>query len=308
MSSISVVIPCCNEEQNINPLFDRLRRVLSDQNDYEIIFIDDGSSDRTLEYVKALAAKSREVRYISFTRNFGLEAAFRAGFKYATKRWIVQIDGDLQCPPEEIHKLINKIEEGYDIVYGLRQQRQDSMLKILGSKLQHFVAIDILGIKMPRGASTFRIIDNRVAKKIISQKTANPYFLAQSSAMGARYAFVEVAHSARVAGTSKIGLIPSIRSTIDLFVGHSNTPLIFFFMAALCALLSALMIGLKTAATVVTVLVLLGLWVQGRYLARLVDETVANPLYLVREANLIIDPKDDFYQFEQCPDRGSRKA
>ena len=308
MGDISIVIPCCNEEQNIEPLFARLSRTLLDHDDYEIIFIDDGSNDRTLEYVKTLASENQRVKYISFTRNFGLEAAFRAGFKYATKRWIVQIDGDLQCPPEEIYKLIDKIEEGYDIVYGLRKDRQDNMLKILGSKMQHFIAINILGIKVPRGASTFRIIDNRVAKKIIDQKTAYPYFLAQSCAMGAKYAFVEVAHSARAAGASKFGLIPSIRSTIDLFVGHSDVPLRLFFVAALCALMSVMLVELKTAAMIVTVLVFLGMWMQGRYLARLVDETVTKPLYLVREANVAIEPEDDLYQFGQCPGQAGQKS
>ena len=299
MSSISVVIPCCNEEQNIGPLFKRLCHALSDHKDYEIIFVDDGSNDRTLENIKTLSSERQEVKYISFTRNFGLEAAFRAGFKYARKRWIVQIDGDLQCPPEEIHKLIEKIEEGYDIVFGLRKERQDSLLKIWGSKAQHFIAINILGIKMPRGASTFRAIDNRVAKKVIDQKTANPYFLAQCVAMGANYAFVEVAHSARVAGTSKIGFIPSIRSTIDLFVGYSNLPLYVLLVTTVCVLLSAVALDMKTTAIVAIVLVLLGMWVHGRYLVRLTDEAVNNPLYLVREANIAIEPEDDFYQFDQ---------
>lgn len=205
MASFSIVVPCLNEELNIEPLYERVSRQLSGVGDFEIIFVDDGSTDQTLARIKHFAAGDSRVKYISFSKNFGLEAAFRAGFKYASKQWIIQIDADLQSPPEEIPKLIAKARQGYDVVFALRRDRQDSLLKTWGSKGQHLVAAYLFKINMPRGASTFRIIDSRVAKKIICKKTAHPYFLPECLAVGAKYAFVEVTHQPRTANPNRRG-------------------------------------------------------------------------------------------------------
>ncbi len=298
MASFSVVVPCFNEEQNISLLYDRVCQQFAQFDEFEIIFIDDGSSDKTLILIKELAASDRRVRYISFSQNFGLEAAFRAGFKYATKQWIIQLDADLQSPPEEIPKLIDKVQQGYDIVFALRQNRQDSLLKKWGSISQHFVASHILNIKMPQGASTFRIIDSRVAKKIIHKKTARPYFLPECLAVGAKYTFVEVVHHPRLAGKSKFNLIRSIQATMDLFIGHSLVPLNFFLCLTAIVGIFFVILPLNLALALSAICFAFGLWLNASYIARMVDEATFQNLYLIREANVPIDPTDDLYEFE----------
>ena len=298
MASFSVVVPCFDEEHNIKPLYDRVCQQLAEIGEFEIIFIDDGSRDQTLPIIKQLAADDSRVKYISFSQNFGLEAAFRAGFKYAAKQWIIQIDADLQSPPEEIPKLIDKARQGYDIVFALRKNRQDSLLKRWGSKSQHFIATHIFKIKMPHGASTFRIIDSRVAKKIIHKQTAQPYFLPECLAVGARYTFVEVEHHPRTAGKSKFNFIKSIQATKDLLIGHSLMPLNFFLFVALIASTSSIILPLNILLVISLTLFSFGLWINASYIARLVSEVTSQKLYFTREANIPIDPADDLYEFD----------
>jgi len=298
MASFSIIVPCFNEEQNIKPLYQRVCQQLSKFGEFEIIFIDDGSSDQTLAIIKALAAHDSQIKYLSFSQNFGLEAAFRAGFKYATKQWIIQIDADLQSPPEEIPKLIDKAKQGYDIVFARRKNRQDSLLKKWGSTGQHFVASHIFKIKMPRGASTFRIIDSRVAKKVIYKKTAHPYFLPECLAVGAKYTFVEVVHHPRTAGQSKFNLIKSIQATKDLLIGHSLVPLNFFLFVAVVASILFMLLSLKSSLAISATLFSFGLWINARYIARMVSEVTSQNLYFAREANIRIDPADDLYEFD----------
>lgn len=299
MSSYSVVIPCCNEEEYVDLIYDRLKAVLEPLGDFEIIYIDDGSTDRTLELVKALSERDDRVKYLSFTRNFGLEAGMRAGFKYASKRWIIQIDADLQSPPETIPDLIAKAEEGYDAVFALRQNRKDGALKIIGSAGQHYLSKHVFGIDMPQHASTFRIIDTRVAKKVVqNSETAYLYFMPEAVATGLRYAFVEVPHLPREMGESKFKLGMSLRSTWDLFLGHSLVPLSFFMGVTILSLL-ALFVTNGWFIGLLCILFALGLWIQSMYIGRIVSEVTHRFIYFVREANIPLDPRDDYYEFER---------
>ncbi len=292
MPDFSVVIPCHNEEENVRLIYERVCAQLSD---FEIIFVDDGSTDGTLPILVQLAESDERVKYLSFTRNFGLDAAFHAGFKYASKQWIVQIDADLQSPPEEIPKLVDKALTGFDIVFARRRNRQDSMMKKLGSRLQHLVAIHLFKIEFPLGASTFRVVKTEVAKKVISRRTAYPYFLAECLRVGVRFAFVDVAHSARHAGRSKFTFLASLRATAGLLVGHSTVPLQFFALATLVAVLAFALLPRTVSLPVVLCLISAGLWIQASYIARLVREGAFHNLYYVRDSNLAIDAEDSLF-------------
>lgn len=297
MRSYSIIIPCCNEEDYIDVIYDRLKSVLEPIGDFEIIYIDDGSTDRTLELIKALSERDERVKYLSFTRNFGLEAGMRAGYKYASKRWIVQIDADLQSPPEKIPDLIFKAEEGYDAVFALRQKRKDGALKIVGSAGQHYLSKYVFGIDMPQHASTFRIIDTRVAKKVVqNSESAYLYFMPEAVATGMRYTFVEVPHLPREHGESKFKLGLSLTSTWDLFLGHSLVPLSFFMFIALICFFSIFISG-GWVVSLLSILFSLGLWIQSMYVGRIVREVTHKYIYFVREANIPLDPKDDYYEF-----------
>ncbi|WP_085906967.1 glycosyltransferase family 2 protein [Kiloniella majae] len=292
VESYTVVVPCFNEAENIIPLFERIRAQLTDAS---ILFVDDGSSDKSLELIKELAEKDKRVFYLSFTRNFGLDAAFASGFKYCASDWIIQMDADLQSPPEEIPKLISKANEGYDIVFAKRLNRQDSFLKKAGSKVQHFLARTAFRIDFPVGASTFRIVRRDVAHRVISRPTAYPYFLAECMRLGLRHSFIDYKHAPRHAGVSKFTFGKSLRATMKLFIGHSTVPLNFFALSLIISI--PLLFWLPGSFTVPAILLLMltGFWIQAGYIRRLVREQMFHRAFLVRESNLNIQAEDRLY-------------
>src|SRR5262245_10119098 len=154
---ISVVLPCYNECDNVRDAYESVVDALSGY-DLELVFVDDGSTDGTLPAIRRLADLDARVRYLSFTRNFGFEAAFSAGFRYSRKPWILQLDTDMQFPATEAPKLIDRALEGYDAVYGVRLRRYDSPVRTWASRAYHAIGGRLLGIRIPPGATTFRVL------------------------------------------------------------------------------------------------------------------------------------------------------
>jgi polyisoprenyl-phosphate glycosyltransferase len=299
---LTAVIPCFNEGDGIARAYDELAAELAGY-DAEILFVDDGSDDGTLERIKSLAATDARVRYISFTRNFGLEAAFGAGFRYAGKPWILQIDADLQSPPRELHRLLARaVEGGYDVVFGIRRDRKDPWARRVASRVQHWIARRLLGIEVPAGASTFRVIRASVAKKISGLRLGTPYFLGSVPMVGARYTTLETEHAPRRNGRTRFRLGRLITHALDLFFGFSLRPFVllsaFAALAGLITVVVAAAGGTATPALLATqTLSLAGLALLGRYVMRLVRQ--AHPVrYLVRESNLDIAPQDLLYERE----------
>jgi len=144
---LTAIIPCLNEEENIEGAYAEIRRELARYGEVELLFIDDGSTDTTLERIKRLAELDPSVKYLSFSRNFGHEAAFSAGFRYARSTWTIQFDADMQAPAFEAHKLIAKALEGYDAVFSARERRRDPLHRRLGSSLLNWFATRALGGK-----------------------------------------------------------------------------------------------------------------------------------------------------------------
>jgi polyisoprenyl-phosphate glycosyltransferase len=300
---ITAVIPCLNEATGLAETYAEMAAQL-DRYDTELLFIDDGSDDGTLDLIKAFAARDPRVSYISFTRNYGQEAAVSAGFRYASKPWIVQLDADLQFPPSEVHKLLARASRGdCDVVFGIRGQRCDKPLRRIASRLQQWIARRLLGIDVPYGASSFRVIRTSVARKIAALRLGTPYFIATVPAVGARYASVDVAHAPRRDGSSRFGLGRLVSHALDLFFGFSMRPFVLLSAsAAIAAVLSVLVVltGLaspQVAMLAVQTLGLAGLAVLGRYLMGLVRQ-VGPIRYLVRESNLAIAPEDLLYEHE----------
>ena len=227
------------------------------------------------------------------TRNFGLEAAIGAGFRYASKPWSVQLDADLQFPPSQIHALVARAMRGdCDVVFGIRRQRRDSLPRRAASRVQHLIARRVLGIEIPDGASSFRVVRTSVARKIAALRLGTPYFIAAVPAVGARYASVGIAHAARRDGSSRFPLRRLVSHALDLFFGFSLRPFALLpWAAAGAALLTVLAASFgwtsPVALLAVQALGLAGLAVLGRYVMGLVRH--ASPLrYLVREANVAI--------------------
>jgi hypothetical protein len=309
------MVPCYNEEACIERAYREIQEQLRGYADCEILFVDDGSTDSTLELIKTFARADERVKYLSFSRNFGLEAAFSAGFRYATKEWTVQLDADLQSPPGEMHKLLDKALEGYDIVFGVRVERRDPLTRKLGSRANSAVARRLLGIALPARASVFRVVRTSVARTIVATGLRSPYFIATAPLVGARYTAVPTRHDARVAGRPKWGMARLIAHVSDLWIGFSIRPLrAVSWCAALLAVVSLVVLGLvalgpagPTAVAVTALLVetatLLGLGVLIVYATPALRVRAGLPRYLIRESNIGIDPADDLYGGEPRRER-----
>jgi glycosyltransferase involved in cell wall biosynthesis len=300
MSGLTAVLPCYNEGAQVDRAYDAIVTALGRIDELELLIVDDGSTDDTLARVKALAASDPRVHYLSFTRNFGLEAAQSAGFGYAAHPWTVQLDADLQSPPDEALRLLAKAAEGYDVVYGIRADRRDPWHRRLGSAGVHWVGRRLLGIALPPGASTFRVVRTAVARTVVAQRAGTPYFIAQLAQAGARYACVPVRHAPRT-GRSKWRLSRLFGHGFELFFGYSWRPLNAVYALALAGLLAGLTglvllaAGAATVAAAMLLLVclltLVAVALTARYLHRMLRE-VRPRLYYVRESNLPLNAQD----------------
>jgi biotin carboxylase len=305
--SVSAVVPCCDEADGIDLAYERIAAELSRYDDVELLFVDDGSTDGTLDRIRAFADADPRVSYLSFTRNFGLEAATAAGFKYASKEWLVQLDADLQSPPAEVHKLMAKALEGWDVVFGIRTNRHDPLPRRLGSRMQQWFARRVLGIELPQGSSSFRVVRAAVARKIAAADLPMPYFLATVPRVGARWTCVPTEHRPRTRGRSKFSPGRMLAHTIELFLGFSVRPLAALpvlagVLAAATALATVAVAtgrlgaaGAANAALAAGALNLITLAVVAGYLFRVVRGQPRLARFYVREANLPLAPEDDLY-------------
>lgn len=309
----SVVIPVYNEQENIEAVTERVSAVLDDLGEpYEILFIDDGSRDRTSELLRSICARNRRVRAVRFTRNFGQEAAVQAGYVFARGTWIMQMDGDLQNPPEEIHKLLAKRDEGVDIVYGVRKGRRDPLFRRAASQLMRWTMQRMLRIELPRDISTFRLMRGSTAKLLAALPERHKFLSALACWVGARYTTVDVQHAPRSAGRTKYNLGKLINHTFDLVVGFSSRPLQLLGMVGLAcaclgfvggawAILEKIVRGTTLGwssifAAIVTMggMQLLALSLIGEYVARIFAQTQQRPTFVVAErigADTVPEPR-----------------
>jgi dolichol-phosphate mannosyltransferase len=299
----SVVIPVYNEEGNVRELAERLVAVLDrTKKSFEILFVDDGSRDETATIVRALSARDARIKLIRFSRNYGQEAAVQAGILRAAGRWIVQMDGDLQNPPEELTKLLAKRDEGYEIVYGVRTERKDPRHRVLASRLMMGIMRRVLDIELPEDVTTFRVIDGNTARLIAGLPEKKKFFSALAVWTGARSASVSVEHAPRVRGVTKYNLAKLFNHTFDLMVGFSTRPLrLIGSLGALVALFGVsfgvfrivqkllgadITMGytsLFSAVVILGGLQLIALSVIGEYIGRIFIQTQGRPLYNVAE-------------------------
>lgn len=302
-TGLTAVVPCYDEGEQVDRAYDAICGAFAGV-DLELLFVDDGSRDDTLERLRRLAASDPRVRYLSFTRNFGQHAAVTAAFRYASKPWTVQLDADLQFPPEETWALLDKAAEGYDVVFGVRRQRHDPLVRRLGSSGHQWVARRLLAIEVPKGATSFRVLRTAVARTVADLPTRNSYRSARFPAVGARYAAVPTEHRERVSGRSRFRLLRLAAHAFELFFGFSWRLLdLAYLLAALSAVVAVAVVAAAAAGAASTLAVAAaGLLVaaatgssvalRGRLLhVRLLD-SAPTPLYLVREANVALRPED----------------
>ncbi|SVA09615.1 uncharacterized protein METZ01_LOCUS62469, partial [marine metagenome] len=247
---LSVVIPVHNEAPNIDQLYRELHKILSSSgHDYELVFVDDGSNDTTLDQLKKLRVTDSRIKIIRFRRNFGQTAAFAAGFAYASGAVIVTMDGDLQNDPTDIPRLIARLEDGYDVVCGWRRPRHDPWLtRRLPSMVANWLISWSTGVRLHDYGCSLKAFRSEVVKALKLYGEMHRFIPVLASELGVRIHETVVNHRPRLWGRSKYGLSRSVRVVLDLItvkflVSYSTRPLQIF------GLLGLLMGGLGLSVT-----------------------------------------------------------
>ncbi len=223
---ISVVIPVYNEAVSLENLHRRLSAALEGgRHSYEVWFIDDGSTDESLRLLQEIAARDGRVGVIELTRNFGQHAAVLAGFAACRADIVVTLDADLQNPPEEIPNLVTKLEEGYEVVAGWRENRHDPLLRRAGSAAINQLTSYTVGVKMHDYGCMLRAYRRSVVQQIIDCDERSSFIPALANSLARKTAEIPVAHFDRFAGTSKYGPLKLLRLSFDLITGFSLFPI-----------------------------------------------------------------------------------
>ena len=225
-AEVSIVVPVFNEEEVLPEFLPRLKKVAEGLGrSYELVFVDDGSTDRSLEVLKNFKSEAPTIRLISFTRNFGQQAAVLAGFRYCRGKVVVQIDADLQNPPEEIPKLLKALCGNIELVTTVPRKRRDNPARVLGSSFLHGFAQLLFGRDFKLNLSSFRAMRRSLIEKIKTCKDRSRYMAVLMSWMGVPAVEVEVDHHNREVGKTKYSVFTLIKLTWDLITGYSTAPL-----------------------------------------------------------------------------------
>ena len=239
---LSIVIPVHNESPNIRPLYDELTQTLSQYGrSYELLIVDDGSTDDSFEQLAALQARDPRLRVIRFRRNFGQTAAFAAGFAHARGRLVVTSDGDLQNDPRDIPAMVSLIEQGHDIVCGWRKDRKDTLItRRLPSMLANKLISWATGVELHDYGCSLKVFRAEVVKPLRLYGEMHRFLPAIASQIGVRIAEMVVNHRPRRAGVTKYGLSRTIRVLLDLatvkfLLSYSTRPLQIFGLVGLLA-------------------------------------------------------------------------
>jgi glycosyltransferase involved in cell wall biosynthesis len=248
---VSVVVPLLNEQDNLAPLYEQIRQALADKYRYEILFIDDGSTDNSPSILAGLLKEDRRVRVICFRKNFGQTAALSAGFEHARGDIIVAIDGDLQNDPADIPAMIDRLNDGYDVVSGWRKKRHDNAVtRLLPSKIANWLIGMITGVRLHDFGCTLKVYHRDVLNETKLYGEMHRFIPALASRSGARIAEMVVNHRPRVAGKAKYGLARTWKVILDLvtvkfLLSFSTKPIQLFGGWGLLALLVGVVSGIE---------------------------------------------------------------
>ncbi len=301
----SVVVPLFNEEDNIAALCERLRTVMEQTGaNWELLAVNDGSSDRTQALLEAEAARDGRIRVLCLARNFGHQIAVTAGLDHAAGEAVILIDGDLQDPPELILEMIERWQAGHEVVYAIRSEREgESRFKKLTALVFYRLIYHITDVDIPLDTGDFRLMDRKVVDALNAMREHNRFIRGMTSWVGFRQTGVRYVRQARHAGETKYPLRKMLRFALDAITGFSWFPLqIMIYFSLLLGVLSVIavpVISLLRVAlgpgflggqvTTIVMLLLLGafqlffLFVMGQYVARIFDEVRQRPLYLVAQ-------------------------
>ena len=300
---ISFIIPCYNEEQNVKEIYSQIGIYIPEGFSKEVLFIDDGSSDHTLQNLKDLAAENTDISFISFSRNFGHQSAIKAGLDFADGDAVIMMDSDMQHPPSLIPDLVKMWKSGFDIVYTVRKDTNDeSQMKKITSRVFYRLLNAMSNVHIPAGTADFRLVDRKVADKLRELNEIDVFWRGLISWVGFKQAAIEYYPAARKFGASKYSLRRMLRLGMHGITSFSDKPLLFGlylgFIISLCSfayIVYALMIYFFSgeavsgwASTIISNLFLGGVQLMlmgliGLYVGRIFRQVKNRPHYIIKE-------------------------
>ena len=300
----SVIVPLYNEEAVVQDSYKRIREVMDTTGEsYEIIFVNDGSRDSTYEKVREILKNDKNVRLISFSRNFGHQSAITAGMDYCTGQAVIVIDADLQDPPEVMLKMIEKWKEGYEVVYGKRIKRKgETLFKKATAKIFYRILSKTTDVEIPIDTGDFRLIDRKVCDALKAMPERNRYVRGLISWLGFRQTGVEFVREKRLAGETKYSMKKMFKLAWDGITAFSNAPLklatyigvsisavsFLYLLVVICQKLFTDTTVQGWASLVAISLffngvILIVLGIIGEYIRRIYDEAKGRPIYIISE-------------------------
>ena len=307
MKKITIIIPAYNEEESLPLLYDRLNKVTSNLKEYEfeMLFINDGSKDKTIEIIKSFRAQDERVSYVDFSRNFGKEIAMIAGLDYAKGDCVIFIDADLQDPPELIPELIKYWEQGYDDVYAKRRSRKgETFLKKFTSKMYYKILQSVTRVEIQKDTGDFRLLDRRCVNALKQLRETQRCSKSMFSWIGYNKKEVLFDRDPRVAGETKWNYKKLIDLAIDGITSFTTSPLristylaiptflalVVYFIYVIIKCITQNVAIQAFQAIILLVLFFSGIQIMlfgimGEYLGRIFNETKNRPLYFIKEYN-----------------------
>lgn len=304
MKKVSLVIPMYYEEEVAEECYKRVKEVLTSLENYEheVVFVNDGSKDKTLEILEGIASKDKNIKVVSFARNFGHQCAVTAGLKEVTGDAIVIIDADLQDPPELIPDMLKLWEEGNEVIYAKRKKREgESAFKLFTAKMFYKALNGLSDVEIPKDTGDFRLVDKKVVDVINSLPEHNKFLRGLFSWVGFKQTPFEYERKERFAGKTKYPLKKMLKLASDGIISFSTKPLkviggigmasiVISFFVLLYSILSFIFkwnnltagwTSIMVAITFFAGVQLLSIWIISEYIARIYDESKGRPQYIV---------------------------
>ena len=314
MKKITILVPAYNEEESLNALYERISKIMNSMENYEfeLLFINDGSKDKTLSMIKELRSKDNRVCYVDFSRNFGKEIAMIAGLDYATGDCVIIMDADLQDPPELIPQMVELWEQGYDDVYAKRRSRAgETWLKKFTSKMYYKVLQSLTKVEIQKDTGDFRLLDRRCVNALRKLRESQRCSKSMFSWIGYNKKEVLYDRDPRIAGKTKWNYKKLIDLAIDGITSFTTSPLrvstylaiptfIMLFVYFIYVIVKCIVTGVVMQAFQAIILLILffaGIQIMlfgivGEYLGRIFNETKNRPLYFVNEYNGVRETND----------------
>ena len=316
---LSIIVPCYNEGESIKYTYQEIKKVVNNISiQHEIVFINDGSKDNTLQILKNIGQNDKSVKYISFSRNFGKEAGMLAGLEYITGDCVVIMDADLQHPPELIPEMIKYYEEGYDQVIAKRNRKGDNKYRTWATRLYYKLVNKLIDVELVDGVGDFRLLSRKAVDSILAMKEYNRFSKGIFSWIGFKQKTIQYENQSRVAGETKWSFKSLLSYGIDGIISFNDKPLRLCFVIG-CSLIMMSLIyivfllvqilvsGIDVPGyftTIASIMIIGGvqlvfIGVLGEYIGKIYYEVKKRPHFIVDESNInnaASDIYDDYYE------------